>query len=115
MVYKKIELNDPCVADTMRSAYEDGWICVAIIHHGAGKVKLSTKHLQTWGETRFLEDTMTWVKEKYDGHPILAAGFSMGANWLTKYMGTVNEDPNSNLFHFVSGAITVSNCLRVDG
>ena len=105
------------MADTLRTAYEDGWICVCIIHHGAGEEKLVTKHLQTWGETRFLEDTMMWVKNSnaFVGSPIIAAGFSLGANWLTKYMGTTNEDPNSELFHLISGAITFSNCFRVDG
>ena len=90
---------------------------MCIIHHGAGEEKLVTKHLQTWGETRFLEDTMMWVKNSnaFVGSPIIAAGFSLGANWLTKYMGTTNEDPNSELFHLISGAITFSNCFRVDG
>jgi len=107
-------LRDPCVADTFRSAYEDGWICICLIHRGSGSLQLNKKTLTSWGETRFLQDLMLYVKKTYTHHPVIAAGFSMGSNWLTKYMGTINEDPHHSLYHAIAGALTFSNCWCPD-
>eukprot|EP00039_Didymoeca_costata_P001537 m.53135 g.53135 ORF g.53135 m.53135 type:complete len:445 (-) comp10845_c0_seq1:2173-3507(-) len=104
--------KDPPPRDMTRQGYEMGFITCIINHRGQGTVPLCTPKTTTWGETSDMEATVKFLKAEFD-LPIIACGFSMGGNIVCKYMGSVNEDRTSPLYHVVAGAFCFSNPLFV--
>lgn len=80
-----------------------------IVHNFRGcSYKITTDRTYSYGNTEDTEEIIRWIIKKYSGK-IIGCGFSVGANIITKYMGTTNEDIKSDLFHSLCGAITVGN------
>eukprot|EP00051_Salpingoeca_urceolata_P007589 m.98863 g.98863 ORF g.98863 m.98863 type:complete len:447 (-) comp15302_c1_seq1:320-1660(-) len=104
-------IDSPTGRDTMRHAYEMGWRSVLVTHRGCGEVPLRHRQSFTWGVTTDLESAVRFVIDRYPNTTIFGAGFSMGSNQLLKFMGTVNEDPESDLYHALSGAFSYSNAF----
>ena len=61
------------------------------------------------GSTSELSVVVDWVREHYPLSPLLAAGFSMGANILTKYLA---EKPERQSWFI--GALSCSQGYRAD-
>jgi len=63
-----------------------GWRSVVLNHRGCNS-DIEHPSLFTIGDTSDLRKVFEYVHENYPASPILAAGFSMGANILLKYTG----------------------------
>lgn len=106
--------RDPPPRDMTRQGYEMGWVTCILNHRGVGTVPLCTPKTTTWGDTSDMEATLRFIQVQFPRLPVVAVGFSMGANLVTKFMGTVNEDKsNADLYHSVSGAFCFSNGLYI--
>jgi len=80
-----------------------GWRAVVLNARGCGTSTLKTPKLFNAEKTDDLRSAIKHIKSKYSQSPVLGAGYSLGANILTKYLG--EEKSQSQIM----GAVSVSN------
>jgi len=81
-----------------------GWSCVVMNARGCGGTRLNTPKMFSAGYTEDIRCVAKHVREKIGKHSLLVAvGFSLGANILTKYLA---EDQNSVP---IDAAVSVAN------
>lgn len=85
-------------AAVVRLAYEYGWRVCAKGYRGC-KVPLTSAYTFTLGGTLDLEATLRELRSRYPKSPLYLTGFSMGANVVSRFLGTTNADPKSDLYH----------------
>ncbi|EGD73444.1 hypothetical protein PTSG_05148 [Salpingoeca rosetta] len=98
----------PYIRSLALACHEHGWRTVVKNWRGC-KTELRSARTFNYGNTEDIELAIRYIKRMYPAGPIVAVAFSMGANVLTKYMGTTNEDLGSDLYHSIDAAVTYSN------
>eukprot|EP00049_Salpingoeca_infusionum_P023131 m.10501 g.10501 ORF g.10501 m.10501 type:complete len:478 (+) comp5576_c0_seq1:115-1548(+) len=92
----------------MRLSYENGWMGVVVNCRGCN-TPLTSSRTFMYGNTEDFEACLRFVKRVYKPDVILAVGISMGSNILYRYLGTTNQDVDSDLYSAVSAACVISN------
>jgi len=74
-----------------------GYRCAVLNHIGAlPSVQVTSSRIFTYGHTEDFSEMVTNLHKKYPSSPIVAVGFSLGGNLVTKYLGeTQREKPNN--------------------
>lgn len=96
-------------ANDMMAVFErQGWITVLMHFRGcSGETNRTTRAYHS-GETTDALYLLNWLKDKFPGLPIMAIGFSLGANMLLKLLG---ENPKQDILHC---AVAVSPPMKLD-
>lgn len=91
----------------LHARHELGCRCVVMVARGLGGVPLKTWRPYTGGYTGDIREVVAALRVRYPAAPILVAGFSLGANVLTRYLGQEGEKSG------VAAAVAVSSpyCL----
>jgi predicted alpha/beta-fold hydrolase len=79
--------------------------CVVMVARGLGGVALTTPRPYNAGSTDDIRQVVLALRQRYPDAPLLAAGFSLGANVLTRYLGEEGDQCP------VCAAVVVSNPL----
>ena len=79
---------------------------------GCGGLPLTSRRGYSAADTPDLAEALAAIKERFPSAPIVAAGFSLGANLLVKYLGEQGSNEK-----FLTAAASISNpfTLRLDG
>ncbi|CAM9146847.1 unnamed protein product [Phaeothamnion confervicola] len=64
-----------------------GWRVVAMNHRGCGGTRLTSAYSYSAAFTGDLRLAVSHIKRRFPHSPLLAVGFSLGANLLVKYLG----------------------------
>ncbi|CAM9277406.1 unnamed protein product, partial [Chrysoparadoxa australica] len=89
----------------MEVARQAGWRAVAFNHRGCGGTKLTSPWGYCGAFTGDLRMAVNQIKRRYPESPVLAAGYSLGANLLVKYLGEEGAHGSTPL----AAAVSVSN------
>mmetsp|Transcript_30101 Transcript_30101/g.39635 ORF Transcript_30101/g.39635 Transcript_30101/m.39635 type:complete len:474 (+) Transcript_30101:170-1591(+) len=87
----------------MQLAHQKGWRSVAFNHRGCGNTKLYTPVGYNGAFTGDIRAAVCHIKRRWPDSTLYAAGFSLGANLLVKYLGEEGDATP------VAGAVAVSN------
>ncbi|KAF8820652.1 putative Embryogenesis-associated protein EMB8 [Cardiosporidium cionae] len=75
------------IIQSMQLAAQQGWHAVAMNHRGCGKSKLDNVFGYSAGGTQDIAVIANEIRSRFPYSPFFAAGFSLGANLLAKYIG----------------------------
>lgn len=93
------------LAQTLSNHYR----VVVMNHRGLGNTPLFSPRLFGFSDSRDFADTLSYLRKQYPKAPLLAVGFSMGANMLTRYLG------QQGVKSLLSAAVVISCPFNVYG
>lgn len=79
--------NETYIRYMMLLAHRQGWRAVGFNHRGCGETRLYTPKPYNGACTLDLRAACAHIRRRVPGAPVYAAGFSLGANLLVKYLG----------------------------
>lgn len=88
-------------------------LCAVVHHHrscsGEANRKARSYHS---GDTQDLQQSLSWIKNRYPQSPLLAVGYSLGGNVLTKYLGEYSAASLIERAVVVSAPLQLSACAK---
>lgn len=98
--------ESPYVRRLLQAASEGGWRACCYNFRGWGESDISTPHISFAGDSQDVSAVLEHVAAQCPGSPVVAVGFSLGANTIVKYLGEAGDDVHrTNLV----GAVAVCN------
>ncbi|QFU24402.1 hydrolase [Shewanella eurypsychrophilus] len=86
----------------------------AVVHHHrscSGETNRKARSYHS-GDTQDLQQSLSWIKNRYPDSPILAVGYSLGGNVLTKYLGEYSAASLIDRAVIISAPLLLSACAK---
>ena len=71
---------------------EGGWEACVVISRGCSMTEITSTVLYNARATWDIRQTVKWLRKNFPNRPLFGAGFSLGANMITNYMGEEGSD-----------------------
>jgi uncharacterized protein len=69
----------------------NGWEACVVISRGCSNTELTSSVLYNARATWDIRQTVAWLRERFPNRPLFGAGFSLGANIMTNFLGEEGE------------------------